>query len=212
MKDRSVRWWRSGKGQSWKECDEDNGKSVENRGWETEKRRGEGKESERGVGIASGKIKESSTGNPERGLGLTEASTDVYWVGSRTRYMQHYHLISSGLVSSPVYSPMHLSSWSLFLSLCFSLSSLFLLRLSSSYCLLIYYLFFSLSPSRSAYSVLLPSHFLPCLTTISLSLFSLLPPYPAPSRRPFNPISSARGYLGPPVAPFSLGAGSFIHF
>jgi len=38
----------------------------------------ERKESERGVGVASGKIKESSIGNPERGSGLTEASTDVY--------------------------------------------------------------------------------------------------------------------------------------
>jgi len=36
------------------------------------------KESERGVGTASGKIKESSIGNPERSPGLTKASTDVY--------------------------------------------------------------------------------------------------------------------------------------
>lgn len=32
----------------------------------------------KGVGTASGKIKESSVGNPERGSGLTEAFADVY--------------------------------------------------------------------------------------------------------------------------------------
>lgn len=32
----------------------------------------------KGVGIASGKIKESSVGNPERGSDLTEAFADVY--------------------------------------------------------------------------------------------------------------------------------------
>lgn len=45
---------------------------------ETAREEEEEKESERGVGIASGKIKESSVGNPERGPGLTEASMDVY--------------------------------------------------------------------------------------------------------------------------------------
>lgn len=47
------------------------------------------------------------------------------------------------------------------------------------------------------------------ITFSTLSLAVLLsffrsPPYPIPSRRPFNPVSSARGYPEPPVALFSL--------
>lgn len=84
--------------------------------------------------------------------------------------MQHYHLISSGLVSSPVYSPMHLSSFSLFS----------LLHIVYS---------FAISPSPSFSPPPSLSLFSPSSTSITFSsfshprrLFSRSPPYPAPSR------------------------------
>lgn len=108
--------------------------------------------------------------------------------------MQHYHLISSGLVSSPVYSPVVLS--------CLPSLSLFSSR---------FLLICPLSPlSPFVLDSLLPSHFPPFFAVL-LSFFRS-PPYLVPSRRPFNPVSSTRGYPEPPIALFSLGHRLFHSF
>lgn len=79
-RERKIEMWRREAENNDRRVREDREREITRRKttWSKRERRRKGKRVKGGVGIAFGKIKESSTSNPERGPGLTEASTDVY--------------------------------------------------------------------------------------------------------------------------------------